>query len=172
MAKTANAISPRRGKLEMVISAAMVTATSLTTAETVDLSSVVKAVEGGGLTRAINKEYVIGDDTPISDYDTRLERGDLQIVFLYTNGLEEFGTDDFDLYSVLKEIAEYTAEDLSVQFIWSPAGGAVGDEEFTTDAAESFITSLSDPVGGVDTGGKLQVTVGLSSPTLARSAVA
>lgn len=171
MTKTVNAISPRRGKLEMIISSAIVTATSLTTAQTVDISSVVKAVEGGGLTRTINKEWVIGDDEAISDYDTRLERGDLTIAFLYTNGQEELGTDDFDLYSVLKEIAEHTADDLSLQFIWSPAGGAIGDEEFTTDADQSFIVGLTDPVGGVDTNGKMQVTLTLSSPTLTASVV-
>ncbi len=176
MSKTANAISPRRGKLELVVTAAMLTAVpEFGQAETVDISSVVKGVSGGGLSRAVNREYVIGDDTPISDYDTRIERGDLQIAFLYTNDKEQFGahaTLKWDLYSVLKKVAEYTAADLSVQFIWSPAGGATGDEEWSTDANASFIKGLTDPVGGTETNGKIQTTVTLDSPTLTPATVA
>lgn len=172
MAKTTQGISPRKAKLEMVVSAAMVTAiAALSTAETVDLSSCIKGTDGGGLTRVVEKEWVIGDDEAITTYDTRLTRGDLNVVGLYTNGKETLGTDTFDLYSVLKSLAEYTASDLSVQFIWSPAGGAVGDAEYTTDATESFIASLSDPVGGVETTGKQQFTMAISSPSLAESTV-
>ncbi len=176
MAKTDKAISPRRGKLEMVVSAAMFAAfPEFGQAETVDLSKMVKGISGGGLQRAVNREYVIGDDTPISDYDKRIERGDLVISFLYTNGKELLGshaTNKWDLYTMLKKVAEYTAGDLSVVFIWSPAGGAVGDEEFSTDANQSFIKGLTDPVGGTETNGKLQVSATLDSPTLTPATVA
>lgn len=173
MTKTIYAVGPRKGKLEMVVSAAMVAAlASLSTAENIDLSSVAKSVGGGGLTRAVNKEYVMGDDEAISDYDTRMERGPFQINFLYTNGEEQLGTDDLDPYTILKELAEYTGSDLSVQFIFSPAGGNIGDEQFTTDLNQSFITALDDPVGGADSNGKIAISMSVDSPSYTASTVA
>lgn len=172
MAKTANAVSSRKVKVELVISPAMVTAlASLTTAESIDISQIVKAVGGGGIKRPVTKEWVSGDDEPLADYETRIERGDITVSFLYTNGKDQLGTDLLDIPAILREIAEYTASDLSPQIIYSLAGGNVGDEEFTTHATETRLTDLTDPVGGVDTGGKVQQTATFFSPALTPATV-
>ncbi len=172
MTKTANAVSPRRTKVELVISAAMVTAlASLTTAETIDISSIAKNVGGGGIKRPVTKEWVTGDDEAIGDYETRIDREAINVSFLYTNGKDQLGTDLLDIPAILREIAEYTVSDLSPQIVYSLAGGNVGDESFTTHATETRLTDLTDPVGGVDTSGKVQQTATFFSPSLTPATV-
>ena len=170
MPKTAQAVNAKRTKIEIVVSAEMVAAlASLTTVETIDMSSIAKSISGGGQTRVVNKEYVTGDATPILDYDTNVDEGDLVINMLHTNGKETLGTDNLDIPAILNEIINHTAVDLSVQFIWSVAGGAVGDEERLTHPTETYLIGLTDPVGGVDDSAKVQqsLTLSTSAVTLA-----
>ena len=163
MAKTVNAVNAKRGKVELVFDAALVAAlASLTTAETIDISSIVKNISGGDLTRAVEKEYVIGDDEAIDDYDSKLVYSNLVIILLYTNGKDSLGTDTVDIGTILDEVAVYTTTDLTLPVIWSVAGGAVGDEERATGASDTRIVGLTPPVGGVDSSGKVQRTLTLS----------
>lgn len=163
MAKTANATGAKRAKVELTINAAAVAAlASLTTAETIDISSVVKSISGGDLSRVVEKEYVIGDSDAIETYDPQLVYSDVVIVFLYTNGKDEVGTDDIDIGTILDEMAATTSTNLSLPVIWSMAGGAVGDEERISGADDTRIVGLTQPQGGVDTAGKVQRTLTLS----------
>ncbi len=172
MAKTANATGAKRAKVELVINAAAVTAlASLTTAETIDISSIVKSISGGDLTRTVEKEYVIGDSAAIETYDPQLIYSDLVIVFLYTNGKDELGADDIDIGAILDELAVYVGGDLSLPVIWSMAGGNVGDEERQTGASDTRIVGLTQPQGGVDTTGKVQRTLTLSVQSVTKATV-
>lgn len=172
MAKTANATGAKRAKVELTINAAAVTAlASLTTAETIDISSIVKSISGGDLTRVVEKEYVIGDSAAIETYDPQLVYSDLVIVFLYTNGKDSLGTDTLDIGDVLDEIATYVNSSLSLPVIWSMAGGAVGDEERLTGANDTRIVGLTQPQGGVDTAGKVQRTLTLSVQSVTKATV-
>ncbi|PJF23617.1 MAG: hypothetical protein CUN56_00190 [Phototrophicales bacterium] len=162
--KTANAVSPRRPKVEIVITSAIKTALpsmfpTTVPPETIDLSLIFKGNSGGGLTRTINREYVAGDDAPILDYDTRIEVGENTLTFLYTNGKETVGTDNVDPYDLFFNLIKYTAADLPLQVIVSPAGGNVGDQEFISDPNQTFIRSVSEPTVSVDASGKVQFTV-------------
>lgn len=172
MSKTANATGAKRAKVELTINAAAVTAlASLTTAETIDISSIVKSISGGDLTRVVEKEYVIGDSAAIETYDPQLIYSDLVIVFLYTNGKDSLGTDTLDIGDVLDEIATYVNSSLSLPVIWSMAGGAVGDEERLTGANDTRIVGLTQPQGGVDTAGKVQRTLTLSVQSVTKATV-
>ena len=172
MTKTANAVNAKRTKVELVITAAMVTAlASLTTAETIDISSVVKSISGGDLTRVVNKEFVTGDASPILDYDTDKQYSDIVVVFLFTNGGDALGTDTIDIGTILDELAAYVASGLSLQIIWSVAGGNSGDEERLSSATETFIVGLTQPVGGVDSTGKVQRTLTLSTSEVTKATV-
>lgn len=167
MAKTANAVNAKRTKIELVINAAWVAAlASLSTAETVDFSSVTKSISGGELTRETQKEYVTGDAAPIIDQDTDLVYSDIVITFLYTNGKDTVGSDNIDVGAVLDEMAVYVASQIPLPVIWSVAGGAVGDEERISDASETYIKGLTPPVGGVDSTGKVQRTLTLGTSSI------
>ena len=166
MAKTENASGSKRFKCELVISNAMVTAlTMLSTAETIDISSITKAVGGGNVKRAVEKEYVSGDKDPILTHDNQIVIDPYTISFLYTNGKDTLGTDGIDIGELLDTIIEHDGE-LSPQFIISMAGGNVGDEERLSDPNSTRIAELTPPVGGVDTGGKIQRTVTVESPSM------
>ena len=172
MAKTANATGAKRAKVELVVSSAMVTAlASLTTAESIDISSIVKSISGGDLTRGVEKEYVVGDSAAIETYDPQLIYSDMVIVFLYTNGKDTLGTDTIDVGEILDELAVYTTSNLSPQIVWSMAGGAVGDEERLTGATDTRIVGLTQPQGGVDTTGKVQRTLTLSVQTVTKATI-
>lgn len=172
MTKTAFGVNGKRTKVELVVTAAMVTAlASLTTAETIDISQIVKSISGGDLTRVVNKEYVTGDAAAILDYDTDKQYSDIVLVFLHTNGEEVMGTDTIDIGAVLDELADYIASNLSLQIIWSVAGGGSGDEERLSSATETFIVGLTQPVGGVDTAGKVQRTLTLSTSAVTKATV-
>ncbi len=173
MGKTANAINPRKGKLEFVVSSALASAIAgLTTAETIDLTSIFKGATGGDLSRDLNKEYVAGDDEPLIDYGTRLVFSPYVFSFVFTNGAEQLGTDNLDFWSIMKEILEYTGGDASPQFIYSPAGGATGDMEYTTDPTDTRLTNLSAPVGGVSDQNKVQCTLTVDTPSVTESSAA
>jgi len=173
MAKTANATHGKRTKVEAVMTAALVAAlASLTTAETIDWSSVVKSISGGELTRTVEKEYVTGDDTPILSYDTNIQYSDIVIVFLYTNGKDTIGTDLIDFGEFLDDLAVVTSSDLSLPIIWSVAGGAIGDEERLSSATETFVVGLTAPVGGVGDNAKVQRTLTLSTSQVTKATVA
>ena len=172
MAKTPNAVNSKRTKVELVISAAMVTAlASLTTAESIDISQVVKTIAGGDLTRVVDKEYVTGDSSAILSYDTDIQYSDIVLNFLFTNGGDELGTDDLDIGELLDELAVYIDSDLSLQIVWSVAGGAVGDEERLSSATETFIIGLTPPVGGVGDNAKVQRTLTLSTSQVTAATV-
>jgi hypothetical protein len=172
MTKTAFSISPRRRKVEITLSAAAVAAlASLTTAESIDISSIVKNVSAGEISRTVNREYVTGDNEAIIDLDTRIERGPVVITCLYTNGKEVLGTDDLDPYDVIKEFAEYDGE-LSLPVIDSPAGGNSGDQEFASGAADSFVSNVSALEGGADTDGRVQFSFRVDSSSWTPATVA
>lgn len=165
MAKTAKSKTFRFAKVEIVISATNVSDTALTTAETIDLSSIF----AGPLdqpqisSRDIEETPVSGDPTPILSAGPAGARK-FAFTFLYTEG-ETLGTDNLDPYQELFKVCHEASVAQSLQMIFSPAGGAVGDNEYTTHASESFIESLSDPVGGVDSS-KIMFTVVIATPDL------
>ena len=175
MAKTANSVNPKRAKVELVITDEIVAALAgLTTPETIDISSIVTNVGGGeGAARSIEEQFVVGDDSPILDYNTQLNATEFTIEFLYTNGKDQLGTDLIDIYTdVLFPLLRYTAEDLPLQLIYSLDGGDVGDDEILTSATETFLMSAPAPVGGVDTGGKVKLTATLKTPDFTIATVA
>lgn len=175
MSKTAVSVKSNRAKVEIEITAAMVVAIAgLTTAEVIDISSVVANITGGGgATRAVEEEYVVGSDSPILDYSTMIPSTELGIEFLYTEGKETLGTDGLDLYTdILRPIQQHTASDLPVPITYSLGGGDIGDEQIATSPTETFITDLPAPVGGVGTSGRVKLTASFKTPTLTLSTVA
>ncbi len=166
MTKTMNASGSKRFKCEFVVSAAMVTALpgTFTTAETIDISSITKAVSGGSVKRTVEKEYVSGDPLPIATYDNQVTIDPYVISLLWTNGKDTLGTDGLDFGVAMEAVMGYEGQ-LSPQFIISMAGGNVGDEEQISSATETFISEFTPPVGGVATGGKIQRTLTVDSPS-------
>ncbi len=172
MAKTANAEGGKRFKCELVVSAAMVAALAmLNTAESIDISSITKAVSGGEVARPVEKEWVSGDKDPLLSHDNQVVVAPYLLSFLWTNGKDTLGTDLIDIGVLLEAIINHDAE-ISPQFIISMAGGNVGDEERLSSATETRLAALSDPVGGVDTGGKIQRSVTIESPSWTVATVA
>lgn len=171
MAKTTKSVTGRYAKLEVVVSAAMVSAIgSLTTAETIDLSSIFSgpAAQDQAPTKDVEETPVSGDAEPINSVGSASSRR-FSYTFLYTEG-DTIGTDNLDPYQDLfKPIIDYEG-DLPVQFIYSPKGGASGDYEYTTSATDSFIISVTDPVGGVNSS-KLMYTVSIVTGTYTPSTV-
>ena len=145
MAKTTNSIGGRRGNISAVVSAAMVSALSgLTTAETIDLSSVSVAMEEvSAAVREVDEDYVLGDASPIITADDVLSSREFRMDFYYTQGSETLGTDTLDPYAMYKEVHEHTAA-LSFQHTWGI--GATPAETFTTSATETFIMEVTTPV--------------------------
>lgn len=149
MAKTNNSISGRGAKVEIVVSATMVTALStLTTAEDIDIGSICTAFEQAQVSqRDIDELFVFGSPTdPIVSQDEYIQGERYNVTIVYTQGKESLGTDTIDIYSDLLLPAFLNATPLSIQHKWSPAGGATGDEEYATSAAQTFVTSLPKPV--------------------------
>lgn len=171
MAKTAASVSSRRAKLEVVLTSAIGTALStISTAETVDISSVIRTFTSPALNRVVNETYVIGDDDPILDYDTRKQRNEITSTALYTEG-DTLGTDNFDLHEFLMELIEYTTSDLPLQIIYSPKGGANGDYEYTSDASETFLTTVGEIVSNPDTAERLSFNWGARTSGWVKSVV-
>lgn len=171
MAKTSAWVTNRFVKVELDVTAAMVSAIAgLTTAEWIDISSIFAGPldQPQEVTRDIEETPVSGDATPITSVGSASARR-FAFSILYTEG-ETLGTDNLDIYQdVLKAVMESTTV-LSMPMRWSPAGGASGDNLYTTSTTESFMTSLSDPVGGV-TSEKIMVTFEISTPDLTVSTV-
>ena len=165
MAKTPNSVSARRMKSEVVITAAINTAISLgiiTPPATVDFSQIVVEVsQPTSPQRPVDKQPVQGDNYPILTQDEGISETVLSWTILYTKGLDALGAPAFDFYNDLLRPLVHHSTNLSLQHIWS-ATGAVGDVEYTTDATESFLTTVPDPVGGA-TSEKIKLTYTLET---------
>lgn len=172
MAKTTAWKTNRFVKVEVQITAGIVTAIAgLSTAEWIDISSTFSGPidQPQEITRDIEETPVSGDATPITSAGSATARR-FAFTALYTEG-ETLGTDNVDLYQdVLKPIMEYTGDALSMPMRWSPAGGGSGDNQYTTSTTETYITSLSDPVGGVSSE-KIMINWEISTPDLTTSTV-
>ncbi len=160
MAKTANSVSARRMVSQVVITSAINTALSLaivTPPETVDFSEIsVEVSQPNAPQRPVDKQPVQGDDYSILTQDNGISEAVLNWTILYTKGQDQLGSVNFDFYNGLLRPLFHNSTPLSLQHIWS-ATGAVGDIEYTTDATESFVTSVPDPVGGA-TSEKIKLT--------------
>jgi len=174
MPETQEAIIGEGFKIELKLTAAMAALASmaLIAPETIDISSVVKVMGGGGLTRAVAKDFAFGGQAAVQAYSKHLVQGDITFQCFYTNGQESFGTDTVDLYTFLRELAKYTTTDLPLQFVFSPAGGATGDMQYTSSATKSFITGLTDPIGDAAAAGFIMITFTMSTPDLTEAVVA
>lgn len=171
MAKTANSVSPRRTKSELTIPAAVATAlASVTTQETIDISSVVVDVQlGSEPERTITEQMVHGDDKAILELAKDITPATINITILYTKGKDALGTDELDVHSLFWEIFNHTASALSIPYTWSPTG-AVGDEEFSTDANETYVMKCPPPVGGT-TNEKIKVVISLRTPNITKAII-
>ena len=172
MAKTSKWATNRFVKVEIDVTAAIVSAIAgLTTAEWIDISSIFAGPldQPQEITRDIQETPVSGDATPITSSGSASARR-FAFSILYTEG-ETLGTDNLDIYQdVLKPVMEYTGTALSMPVRWSPKGGASGDNLYTTSLTETFLTSLSDPVGGVSSD-KIMINFEISTPDLTPSTV-
>lgn len=159
MAKTDDWRTFRSAKIEIQVTAAMVTAlASLTTAEWIDLSSIFPGPLNNNQpkTRESESTNVSGDTSPILSVGPGGTE-QYTFTFLYTEG-EVLGTDNLDLYQdILKPVMD-TEPVLIVPFRYSPAGGATGDNLYTFSSTGTYIMSVTPPVGGV-TANKIMITV-------------
>lgn len=171
MAKTTAWATARFNKVEVQVTSAIVTAIAgLSTAEWIDLSSIFAGPldQPQEPTRDAEETPVSGDATPIVSVGPNSAR-QFTFNFLYTEG-ETLGTDNIDPYQDLfKPVMEYTSA-LSIPFRWSPKGGNSGDNRYATSTTETFMLSLSDPVGGV-TSNKIMFAVTIITPDLTTSTV-
>lgn len=167
MAKTDDWATFRNAKVEVQITAAAVSAiASLTTAEWIDLSSIFAGpLEQDQIpTKDVEETNVSGDAAPIVSTGPASARR-LTFNFLYTEG-EVLGTDNLDPYQdIFKPILEYNGSDLALPFRWSPKGGNTGDNQYATSTTETFLLSVGDPVGGVNSS-KIMFPVSIVTPDL------
>lgn len=173
MAKTDKAKTFRVADFGIIISAAHVAAIAgLTTPERISLKTILA---GQGLqqstvsNRGHSAHHVVGDADPIIDIGPRSEEVYTANI-LYTEG-ETLGTDTLDPYEEILEPLYKLEPPLPVQFYWSPAGGNSGDNEYITDANNSFLKSLASPVGGSQAG-KIMTPFSFVTPAVAPSNVA
>lgn len=152
MAKTANSKSARNTKMEVLITAAINTALGLSIGSpplTVDMSSIHVGIElSKESEREIDETWVTGDPTPITTPDSAISNERYKITILWTQGKDTIINSAKDVYSDLLRPLHLQTTALPLQHIWSPAGGAVGDEEYSTDADETFLVKVPTPVGG------------------------
>lgn len=148
MTKTTKSVDGQYGLVEMTITTALTTAlASLTTAEDIDIGSVVARVEEGSPpSREVNSDTVVDDKSKIISPSTSIDPGDYTIYFYYTQGKETLGTDTIDPVSVCREIMQL-ATPLPLQFHWS-IGGETGDEKDSTDPTDTYIQSVGNQVPG------------------------
>ncbi len=150
MARTSKWVAFRYAKVEVEVTAAMVTAlASLSTAEFIDLSSIFAGPmdQDQSPTKDVEETPVSGDANPIVSVGPASAR-QYTWNMLYTEG-ETLGSDNLDVYQDLfKAIIDHSAA-LIIPFRWSPNGGASGDNSYATSTTGTFVTSVSDPVGGV-----------------------
>ena len=171
MAKTTYTKDGRRGYCKVTVTAAMVSAlATLTTAEEVDLSSVVEQIEQVQTAdREIQEDYVIGDVDPITTPEETLSAERYRITLYYTQGKEQLGTDNIDPYSDLIRPLHEQAVALPFQHKWS-VGGATGDEEEATSSTDTFIESIDKPVVGQR--GKVKLTYTIRTTKTTASVIA
>lgn len=166
MAKTSAWATARFNKVEVQVTAAMVTAlASLTTAEWIDLSSIFAGPlnQDQAPTKDVEETPVSGDAEPIVSVGSASARR-FTFNMLYTEG-ETLGTDSLDPYQDLfKPVIDYEG-DLAVPFRWSPKGGNSGDYQYSTSTTGTFVISVSDPVGPV-TSEKIMFSVAIVTEDL------
>lgn len=152
MAKTTFSKSARNLKLEVVITAAINTALSIgivTPPVDVDLSSMLVGIElSKESEREIDETHVTGDPTPITTADNAISNERYKVTLLWTQGKETIIDGSSDPHKDLLRPLHLLTTALPLQHKWSPAGGAVGDEEYSTDADETFLIKVPPPVGG------------------------
>jgi hypothetical protein len=151
MAKTDDALTFRSVKVELEVSAAMVSAISnLTTAEWIDISQVFVGPmdQGQQVTLPIAETNVSGDADPIVSVGPNSGRV-FNCTVLYTEG-DDLGTDTVDIYQDILQPTIEASTALLFNMRWSPNGGGSGDAQFTTETTNSYLSALSDPVGVVD----------------------
>ncbi len=172
MAKTANSVSARRMKTEVVVSAAVAAAlASLTTAENIDMSSiVVEWAQGSAPQRPVDKQPVQGDNYAILTQDDGISETTFTVTILYTKGADSLGTDNIDIYQDLLRPLFHNSSPLALQHVFS-ATGAVGDYEYTTHATETFVTDMPDPVGG-STNEKIKLTYTIETSQVTDAVIA
>ena len=170
MTATPNSINPKRAKVEIGITTEMVAALpTLTTVETIDISSIVKNVSvPTDPERTVTEDFVVGDDNAIEDYDDHIGGYETAVDYLYTNGKDQLGTDQLDFHQdILDPLFKYTGSPpLSMPITVSLAGGNPGDSQWATSAARTRLKKAPPPVGGVDTGGKVRCSATFYTPTL------
>jgi hypothetical protein len=128
-------------------------------------------VSGGNISSPINKEFVTGSPVEaIVDADERITYAPLVVTGLYTNGKETLGTDNLDPYKLLRAIKTANPP-LSVQIIDSPAGGAVGDLQYTSDATETFLSDITYPEGGAEDSAKIPFSFTVDSSEWVESTI-
>lgn len=171
MSKTTAWATFRYSKIEVQVTAAMVAAlASLTTAEWIDLSSIFNGpmVQDQAPTKDVDETPVSGSGTPIVSVGSASARR-FTWTFLYTEG-DTIGTDNLDPYQDLfKPVIDYQG-DLIVPFRYSPKGGNSGDNLYTTSTAGTFVISVTDPVGGVNSQ-KIMFSVSIITEDLTPSTV-
>lgn len=165
MTKTTKSVDGQFGLVEVTFSAALVTAlTSLITAETVDISSIVARVEeSSSSSREITEDTVVGDITKIISPESTLSAAEYVIYFYYTQGKETLGTDAIDVVTVLMEAHKLNPA-ISIPFGWS-IGGAVGDEREDTSATNTFLKNVGTAVPGEKGRKLIPVTIFTSDVT-------
>ena len=165
MAKTTKAISGAIGKCYLVLSTEWVTAlASLTTAETIDISSLVKSVTQNNVAeRTIDKDYVIDDPNPIISPENTLTAERYTIAFYYTQGQETIGTDALDPATLLREMHLHPVQ-YPLQFKWVIGKPTVGNEEYSTSPTDSYLVSVATPVVAGQGSGKVLIPVVVDTP--------
>jgi hypothetical protein len=174
MAKTTNATSARRTKIEVALTAAINTALSLgidPPPEDLDISSIHVGIEQSQISeREIDELFVTGDVTSIITPDAVVSAEKYDITVLYTQGKDTIGTGNWDYYSDILAPLHLLSGALPLQHKWSPAGGNVGDEQYVTDPDMTFIMSVPKPVGGA-TSEKIKITYSIFTPAVGAPAI-
>ena len=162
MSKTTLSISGRRFKLEVVLTQAILEevlgVTAPATPATIDISSIAVSIEENqAVSRELITDYVFGSIEPIIDVDDVIAAQTYTVTIMYTQGKEQFGTGNWDFHRDILQKLVLERPALTFPHIWSPAGGAVGDEEFLTDATETYLMMVGKPVSS-SSGEKIKVT--------------
>lgn len=123
-----------------------------------DISGFAGAVSRSGGQRKTGEAYTADGDTPI------LEKGkrgpvDVTVVIVYN----ETTTPPYETVR--------TAFEAGTAFYvqWSPNGGAVGDEQYTTD--EGIVTDCPEPVGNVESGDPITIQFTVRTPKVTKATI-
>ena len=165
MTKTTKSVDGQYGLVDLTFSAALVLAlASLTTAETIDVSSLVARVEeSSSSSREVTEDPVVGDITKIISPGSSLSAAEYVIYFYYTQGKETLGTDNIDVVTVLMEAHKLNPA-VPIPFGWS-IGGAVGDEREDTSATDTYLKNVGTAVPGEKGRKLIPVTIFTSDVT-------